>query len=790
MWDVAERKHLHDLRVGDSFRFLAFSPDDRLLAGADWANAAFLWEVASGTRLAPPLRHDGMVAHVAFSSRGDWLATSSVDGTVKLWDLQSRTLIQSLSHRDFPMQTSFNTDDSALLTRTFSGWVHLWDPRTGKPAASPIRHSSWVTAAELHPDGRRLLTACADGSVRVWDLHPNGALFWPWQGQAQRVLAASGAGRFVITENSQFQVQTWDPGSWSSNRISVQATGPVSAAFLKENGQRLLLVEPGHDRADLNQRASLWDCQRGTVLWQFKIPAPANGPMADVFAAAPDCRRLALGRNREVEIWDVSAGRRLNKPNNHSTTVSVLRFSPDGSRLLVNCGRLVHVLDSASGREVFPPLTNTLATSAAEFSPDGTLIATAGSDVSYNAGEARLWDTDTGRLLRRIMHPDGVPAVAFSSDSHWLATGCENKTARVWDVRTGAPVTPRLRHSEQVIGLAFSPDSRLLASVSRDGAVCVWDTLSGEAIIPPLGLGNHASHVRFLSDSRYLLTDEQGGQFWRLEPIGLPTEDLLNLAQLFANHRVDLTGALEPLSLPEQARLFSALHARYPESFCLNAAHAKRPTALESPRRWNSLGKVPPRTPGATADLIDLTPYYTAGLVGNWHADHPQNDLASLPTGVQTFAGTEFDVRGLAQLSSRTSASAGLDFPSAIKGIELNCRCRKVHFLHSALWGFDREGTRIGKYVFHYRGGGQDELPILLGEDVLDWWAKPEQDRTNRLVVAWSGSNGKSLDQGKTIRLYKSTWVNPRPEIEIEKLDFISELKQSAPFLIAITTEP
>jgi hypothetical protein len=112
-----------------------------------------------------------------------------------------------------------------------------------------------------------------------------------------------------------------------------------------------------------------------------------------------------------------------------------------------------------------------------------------------------------------------------------------------------------------------------------------------------------------------------------------------------------------------------------------------------------------------------------------------------------------------------------------------------MHFLHGAIWGLDPDGTTIARYVWHFRDGSKQELPIVLGRNVLDWYAKPNPVTQTNLVVAWSGTNGKSKARGKTIQLYKTIWENPRPETDIESLDLISENRQAAVFVIAIATE-
>jgi hypothetical protein len=73
----------------------------------------------------------------------------------------------------------------------------------------------------------------------------------------------------------------------------------------------------------------------------------------------------------------------------------------------------------------------------------------------------------------------------------------------------------------------------------------------------------------------------------------------------------------------------------------------------------------------------------------------------------------------------------------------------------------------------------------------MDWWQPPDaQALAHGLVIAWQGANGKSRPQGKTVRVFTTAVANPRPEVEIASLDFVSTMAQAAPFLLAITAEP
>jgi hypothetical protein len=197
---------------------------------------------------------------------------------------------------------------------------------------------------------------------------------------------------------------------------------------------------------------------------------------------------------------------------------------------------------------------------------------------------------------------------------------------------------------------------------------------------------------------------------------------------------------------------------------------------------------IPNRQEADNPHLIDLSAFYNAGFKGNWHADRENNDLSELPTGIQKFAAITFDVRGLVQLGNGKDQTNR--FPDSVSGLPVKGNLHRIHFLHAAIWGLDPVGTVIGKYVIHYADGTVDVKALVLGKDLLDWWTEPPQSVSDQeLQVAWTGKNGNSREQKKTIQLYKTTWENPRPDAEIVSIDLISTQRKAAPFLVAITVE-
>ena len=121
----------------------------------------------------------------------------------------------------------------------------------------------------------------------------------------------------------------------------------------------------------------------------------------------------------------------------------------------------------------------------------------------------------------------------------------------------------------------------------------------------------------------------------------------------------------------------------------------------------------------------------------------------------------------------------------------INRQCRRLHFLHAAiLAAAAHPGDELGSYVFHYVDGRQVELPIVTGKILADWWSQPNESEITA-TVAWRGSNPAAQRNHNSIRLFKTTWENPYPDVAIKKLDFTSDKPTPGqPFLVALTAEP
>jgi hypothetical protein len=118
-----------------------------------------------------------------------------------------------------------------------------------------------------------------------------------------------------------------------------------------------------------------------------------------------------------------------------------------------------------------------------------------------------------------------------------------------------------------------------------------------------------------------------------------------------------------------------------------------------------------------------------------------------------------------------------------------------VHFLHRTVYA-ERRGNRIGAWVIHCANGETYEQPIRYEVELSGWWGPrgtvneaTDSAPPTAPTLVWQDQNPANKRYATWLRIYKTTWDNPQPDVEIESIDFHSDQTACAPFLVAITLE-
>ena len=142
----------------------AFSPDDRLLATASVDGPMRIWDVDRASLFTTITGHHALIEHLEFSPvDSNMLLTASHDGTARLWDVDG-VLTTDLLHEHPPTFAVFSPDNVHLLTGGGDAKGHLWDV-AGREIAE-FDTGEIVHSAAFSPDGGRIATASSQ--VGFW----------------------------------------------------------------------------------------------------------------------------------------------------------------------------------------------------------------------------------------------------------------------------------------------------------------------------------------------------------------------------------------------------------------------------------------------------------------------------------------------------------------------------------------------------------------------------------------------------------------------------------------------
>ncbi len=381
-----------------------------------------------------------------------------------------------------------------------------------------VGHNEWVLAVAFRPDGERLATLGAEGTIRVWDTgsgrqlrsialgkkvvpSPGERLSLRWSPDGRRFASSSGDG----------PVQVWDPETGSE---TARFGHRVRTASWSPDGTRI--ASGGESGLELR----LWDDRDGGGRAPYlRIPADVLS-----FCWSADSRRLAsalsvLDRDTyryELNVWDSKTGERLHRVD-HAIEVSAVAFSPDG--ILVATGGkdgIVHLFDTAAGRERAALFTSCMNISGLAFTSDGRRLFVSG----WGTGGVKVFDPGRDPRGRSTLHwLDQIGDMRFDREGlRILGVGWYHPTG----LASADPVAGKVTF-ERELGVidtlrwprgdfSFSPDARWLAAPTRRDptVVAVWDVALTQPIARLRGSGGPVTAVVFHADGQLLATAAGG----------------------------------------------------------------------------------------------------------------------------------------------------------------------------------------------------------------------------------------------------------------------------------------
>jgi WD40 repeat protein len=569
----------------------AFSPDGSLLATSSDDGTARLWQATDGTERAVLTGHAGGVWDCAFSPDGTLLATVSDDHTARLWNLPDGRLHTVLSgHTDWVQRCAFSPDGALLATASSDHTARLWRITDGNEHAILAAHTSEVTDCAFSPDGTQLATSSDDGTARLWHV-TDGTQHNVLTGHLCGVksCAFSPDGTLLATAGDDGTIRLWQMPGGTERIVLTGHAGPVWVCVFSPDGT--LLATAGDDGT-----IRLWCVESRT------LQTVLTGHWAWVRGCAfsPDGALLATtGHDQTLRLWQVHDDAVRTVLIDRPQWVNGCAFSPDGTLLATTSrDQTVRLWNVPDGTPLAVLIGHTSWTNRCAFSPDGTLLATTSRDQTV-----RLWNVPDGTPQAVLTgHTDGVKNCAFSPDGTLLVTTSHDHTARLWRMSDGTTHAVLTGHTGEFGGCAFSPDGTLLTTTSGDRTARLWQVPDGVERTVLVGHTEAVTGCAFSPDGRLLATvsDDRTIRLWRV-PDGAPQATLYGHASWIEACAFSPDGAL--LATAGRDRMLRLWHVATGRCHC-----ALRVASAHTGIAWHPSGRLLCAVGGAGIYLLTYTP--------------------------------------------------------------------------------------------------------------------------------------------------------------------------------------
>ena len=281
-------------------------------------------------RFSPPLHatlngHRHRVQGVAFSPDGKKLASVSLDRTLRVWDVESGSLIvASQRGRSRMYAVVFSPDGKQVLTGNRDGTIGFWDPENAFQDFTLKAHRKIVNSVAFSPDGKLALTASDDETVKIWDVASK-ELYRVLKGHGDDVYSAvfSPDGKLVASASDDKTVIIWNVESGERVDTLRGHRNDVNTVAFSPNGK--ILASGSADKTII-----LWDFNTGRIIRRLT----QHTHYVFSVAFSPNGKFLASSsRDFTVRLWDVETGRMLRVFRGHRKHVYTVAFSPDGLKI-------------------------------------------------------------------------------------------------------------------------------------------------------------------------------------------------------------------------------------------------------------------------------------------------------------------------------------------------------------------------------------------------------------------------------------------------------------------------
>ncbi|XP_026866596.2 transducin beta-like protein 3 [Electrophorus electricus] len=495
---ISTGKIVHSFEQDDQEDITSFSlsPDDEVLVTASKALMLkqWAWKQDKCTRSWRAI-HNVPVASMAFDCTSTLLATGGCDSTIKIWDVVKQYCTHNLKCSSGVVHlVQFHPDINLLqlFSSSVDCGICIWDLRTSKRVCVLESHFSLVTSLAFSLDGHTLISSGRDKICTVWDLKERtvkrtvpvyeaveGVIVLP-ENKDYSQLGVKSPELHFVTAGSKGVLRVWHCSS--ARCVFAQtptATAPLGLVhcLLMARSARIAAVTAEHN-------VLLYQLPYLSMQQQF---VGYNDDVLDVkFLGKEDTHIVVATNSSQLKVFDLATSSCQILYGHTDTVLSLDVFkkcSMFASCAKDNCVK-VWRMDSETG------IVRCVAQGQGHCNAVGSVSCSRLKKNFLVSGSQdctiKVWDlpavfpavgSEPAKLITRITekaHGKDVNSMAVSPNDKLLASGSQDRTAKLWSLADMSLLGVFQGHRRGIWCVQFSPVDQVLATASADGTVKLW----------------------------------------------------------------------------------------------------------------------------------------------------------------------------------------------------------------------------------------------------------------------------------------------------------------------------
>lgn len=479
------------------------------------------------------LGHSAEITSIVMTKDNRYIISSGEDKVIKIWDVESCTLIKTLSgHTRGIEKIAISPDDKYIVSGSDDKSIKIWDFEKELFSFSQDLYSADFVDFSLNG---KFLFSCGANNLKtsIWDfkkkeLKMELANNYTYEGVAQspdgKLIALTG-GNPVIISTSDFKIikklnihssryLNFSPDSKSILSVSssgleildidsnsvVKKISKSSAlkAFFTKDGKRIISMDYSAD-------IKVWDIEKAEIIETLKSH---EDKITDIFISYNGKKLISSSVDNSIKLWNIDTYNLINTFKSKSYTVNSIAVSKDGKTVVTgSADKILRVWDFINAKLSYSFTKNNDEVMDVAISPDQ-------KNIIISERELRYFDIVSGENLKTFegeRYFFGTP-VLFTSNGKFVLTCNRNYEILFMDIKTGKTIRKFSGHNGRITSLSFSPDGRYFVSAGNDFQVKFWNlNINSNELSTLKDHNSEVTAVCFSPDGKYTASGSYNG---------------------------------------------------------------------------------------------------------------------------------------------------------------------------------------------------------------------------------------------------------------------------------------